>query len=35
MPNMEIKKEPISFEELTAAEIAVARYVQRQILVGG
>jgi len=30
MPNLELKKEPISVEELTAAEIAVVRYVQRQ-----
>ena len=30
MPNLELKKEPISVEELTAAEIAVVRYVQRK-----
>jgi len=30
MPNLELKKESISIEELTAAEIAVVRYVQRQ-----
>jgi len=30
MPNLELKKEPISVEELTAAEIAIVRFVQRQ-----
>jgi len=30
MPNLELKKEPISVEELTAAEITVVRIVQRQ-----
>jgi len=30
MPNLELKKEPISVEELTAAETAIVRYVQRQ-----
>jgi len=30
MPNLELKKQPISIEELTATEIAVVRYVQRQ-----
>jgi len=30
MPHLGLKKEPISIEELTAAEIAVVKYVQRQ-----